>query len=259
MWFSAAYISYQKPITQFDLLLESLFIIAGTLIPAIVGLTFVFSDKDLRKDFIQHKILNFRQVKSRYWILAIFLAPISLLLGQLLSVFFGHNLSSQFKFSTALLNSVAMVPFWFIFLYDPIAEELGWRSYGADSLRARFNLFTMILIFAVFWCLWHVPLFFINSYIHFDQLVAMGMLYVINYFISILCIAFLIMWLYYKSNRNIFIPILFHFSMDAVAELFQTHPDSKVIQTALLGLLCIAIMIKERKYFFVLKYQEDSN
>ncbi len=61
---------------------------------------------------------------------------------------------------------------------------------------------------------------------------------------------FLMNWLYYKTNRNIMVPIVFHISAGFFNEIFMTHPDSKIIQTLLLLILTVFIVFKERDFFF---------
>ncbi|MEI6756220.1 MAG: hypothetical protein WCK85_00070 [Chlorobium sp.] len=63
-------------------------------------------------------------------------------------------------------------------------------------------------------------------------------------------------WLYYKTGRNILVAIVFHFTAGFFNEIFSTHPDSKIIQTALLLLLALFLMLKERDFFFRREYQE---
>jgi hypothetical protein len=53
-------------------------------------------------------------------------------------------------------------------------------------------------------------------------------------------------WLYYKTGRNIIIPIIFHITAGYFNEIFATHPDSKVIQTILLLIVAIIFVAKEK-------------
>ncbi|MDD4655961.1 MAG: CPBP family glutamic-type intramembrane protease [Bacteroidales bacterium] len=87
-------------------------------------------------------------------------------------------------------------------------EELAWHSYGTDSLVSRFNLFNASLIFAVYWAFWHFPLSFIKDYYH-SNLVESGTLYSINFVVSLIPFVLIMNWLYYKTNRNILLPIVF--------------------------------------------------
>ncbi len=57
-------------------------------------------------------------------------------------------------------------------------------------------------------------------------------------------------WLYYKTNRNILITIVFHLSANISNEIFATHPDSKVIQTVILTLITITVLVKDKDLFF---------
>jgi hypothetical protein len=63
-------------------------------------------------------------------------------------------------------------------------------------------------------------------------------------------------WLYYKTNRNILITVVFHCSANVSNEIFATHPDSKVIQTVLLLFFAVFIMFKDKNLFFKREYYE---
>jgi len=88
-------------------------------------------------------------------------------------------------------------------------EELAWHSYGTDSLVSRFNLFNASLIFSVFRAFWHFPLSFIKDYYH-SNLVESGVIYSINFIVSLIPFVMIMNWLYYKTNRNILLPVVFH-------------------------------------------------
>ena len=61
-------------------------------------------------------------------------------------------------------------------------------------------------------------------------------------------------WLYYKTGRNIFIPVIFHITAGYFNEIFATHPDSKVIQTILLLITAIIIVVREKDFFFTKEF-----
>jgi len=64
-------------------------------------------------------------------------------------------------------------------------------------------------------------------------------------------------WLYYKTRRNIIVAIVFHITAGGFNEVFATHPDSKIIQTALLFALSIGLVIGDRQFFLRREYRED--
>ena len=63
-------------------------------------------------------------------------------------------------------------------------------------------------------------------------------------------------WLYYKNNRNIFVPVVFHLCANVANEIFATHPDSKIIQTGMLAIFAGYILWSERKMFFEKNFSE---
>ena len=140
-------------------------------------------------------------------------------------------------------------------LIAPVIEELAWHTYGTDCLRSRFNLFNTSLIFAVFWALWHLPLSFIKDYYQ-SNLVDSGLIHAINFPISLIPFVLLMNWLYYKTERNVLVVIIFHTTAGYFNEIFSTHPDSKVIQTMLLTVLAVFVVTKERDFFFKRDYSE---
>ena len=128
-------------------------------------------------------------------------------------------------------------------------EEVGWRGYGEDSIRSRFNLFTTTVLFGVLWGLWHVPLFFINGYYQHD-LWNTSIVYVINFFAQILVATILMNWLYYRNNRSITAAILFHFMLNLFSVLFQTEQFTKCIITIVMLMIAMVIIARNRAFFF---------
>jgi hypothetical protein len=61
---------------------------------------------------------------------------------------------------------------------------------------------------------------------------------------------------YYRTYRNILIAIVFHVTAGYFNELFATHPDSKVIQTALLFVLSAVLVLKDKTFFLSREFRE---
>ncbi|MFA5641260.1 MAG: CPBP family glutamic-type intramembrane protease [Bacteroidales bacterium] len=206
LWFIGAYLSH---ITPFSSILEratGIIIFTGLLAPVIIALFYMLPDKEQRKDFLG-RFLNFRNIKHEYILIAFFLMLFSILCAQAISLFFGYS-ASQFELRGSFTFTSALFPVWFLLIASPMLEELAWHSYGTDSLVSRFNLFNASLIFAVYWAFWHFPLSFIKDYYH-SNLVESGTLYSINFVVSLIPFVLIMNWLYYKTNRNILLPIVF--------------------------------------------------
>lgn len=247
LWFISAYFSHKTPLTSTFEWLTGITSFAGLLAPVVIALFFMLPDKALRKDFLG-RFLNFGNVKPQYILITLFLMLLSILAAQTISLFFGYS-SDQFALRGAFTFTSAVFPVWFLLIAAPLLEELAWHSYGTDCLRSRFNLFTASLLFAIFWAFWHFPLSFINDYYH-SNLVESGTIYSINFVVSLIPFVFIMNWLYYKTNRNIILPIIFHITAGFFNEIFATHPMSKVIQTGLLLIVSVYLVLKDKELFF---------
>jgi len=252
-WFAAAYMSHITPMTDALLITRSFLGIIGLISPTIIAFLMIFPDAALRNDVL-HRFFTFKAIKPVYLLLTCGLMLASILLAQAISLLFGHS-ADQFHLAKSFSFSAGIFPGWFMILLAPLVEELAWHSYGTDCLRTRFNLFITSMIFAVFWALWHFPLSFIKDYYQ-SNLAETGLIYSINFSVSLIPYVLLMNWLYYKTGRNIVVAIVFHITAGLFNEIFATHPDSKVIQTGLLLALSIVIMLKERAFFFQRAYQE---
>ena len=111
------------------------------------------------------------------------------------------------------------------------------------------NLFNASLVFSLYWAFWHLPLAFIKGYYH-SYLIVQGWQYTLNFIVSMVIFVILMNWLYFKTGRSIMIAVLFHMTANVSNEIFETHPDSKIIQTIILLCVTIFILIREKQLFF---------
>jgi len=213
----------------------------------------ILPDKDMRNE-LHSATFKFRGIRPGFWILTLVLFPASILLAQAISLLFGHDVS-QFKIVENMSFSAGLFPAWFLLVIAPILEEFGWHTYGIHCLRNRFNLLVTSVIFGVIWGIWHMPLSFIKDYYQ-NVLVETGIIYSVNFLVSIIPYLIIGNWLYYKTNRNMLLVVLFHFLAGFSNEIFQTHPDSKVIQTLLLLIFSIIIICREKSFFFSKSHEE---
>lgn len=247
LWFLSGYFSHKEPYTHAFELATGICSFAGLLAPVIIALCYMLPDKELNKDFLG-RFFNFKGIRPRYILISFLLMLISILAAQAISLLFGYGIN-QFELRGSYTFTSAIFPVWFLLLAAPMLEELAWHSYGTDCLRSRFNLFNASLIFAVFWAFWHFPLSFIKGYYH-SNLLESGIIYSINFVLSLIPFVIILNWLYYKTNRNILLPVVFHITAGFFNEIFCTDPMSKVIQTGLLMIVSIYLVIKNKEMFF---------
>lgn len=247
LWLIAGYLSHIETKSETLQLWTSIIAFLGLLAPVIITLVMIKNNKMLVFD-LKARFFNFKSVDPLYIVLAFILMPLSILLAQTVSLFFGYSIE-QFQLAEAFSFTSGIFPVWFMLIITPLMEELAWHSYGTDALRSRFNLLTTSILFAFFWGIWHMPLASINNYYH-SNLVEEGWIYSVNFIVSLFPFVLIMNWIYYKANRNIILPIIFHITAGFFNEIFTTHPMSKVIQTALLIILSAFLIIKDRTFFF---------
>ena len=247
-WFITAWLSHsqlwENPIVVFW---GSVLGVFGLSIPFVIAMILILPDKEMRQE-LYSATFNFRNINFGFWILTIALFPVSILIAQAISLIFGHSIT-QFQFVEHLSFSAGIFPAWFLLVLAPVLEEFGWHTYGIHCLRNRLNLFWTSLIFGVIWGIWHMPLSFIKGYYQ-DVLVETGIIYSINFLVSLLPYLIIGNWIYYKTKRNMLLVVIFHLLAGFSNEIFQTHPDSKVIQTVLLLIVSTIIIYKEKEFFF---------
>lgn len=244
--FAAAYCSHTEGLEQYMVLC----MLPSLLAPFIVALFMVYGSKNdaLKEDF-KHRVFNLKLIKSNYWLAILFIMPLVVFLATTVSLLFGQSaeqfqLSSSFRvMSGAAYLSIA------ILILAPTFEELGWRGYGMDSLMKGRSLLKASLLFALLWGLWHVPLFFIKGYYHFE-LLQMNPIFALNFFVALIPASILSNWIFYKNGRSIIAIIIFHFILNLSATLFQTEQFTKCIITVFL-LIVSVIIIRQNKQFFM--------
>jgi membrane protease YdiL (CAAX protease family) len=246
-WFAAGYISHLTLNEERNMNIAIMLALIGLVSPMIIAFWLLNRNSDLRKDFFS-RFLNFKSIRPSYIFLTCFIMLASILAAMAISLMFGYS-PKQFVITGHFTFTSGVLPVWFLLIIAPIFEELAWHSYGTDCLRNKFNLFYTSLIFGAYWAIWHIPLSTIKDYYQ-ANLVESGWIYSLNFMVSIIPYVLIMNWLYYKTNRNIFLPIVFHITAVFFNEIFATHPDSKIIQTILLLILALYLIFKEKKFFF---------
>lgn len=249
-WFVAGYFSNVETSSYITNKWVSIIAFLGLLSPLIIVFFLAKGNKEMLRDLYQ-RIFIFKDMGSTYIVLAFVLMPLSILLAQAVSLLFDYSID-QFQFAKSFSFTSGIFPVWFMLIIAPLLEELAWHSYGTDSLRSRYNLFTTSMLFALYWGIWHFPLSTIKDYYH-SNLVEEHWIYSANFLISLFPFVIIMNWIYYKANRNIILPIIFHITAGFFNEIFATHPMSKVIQTVLLLIFSAYIILNDKDFFLIKK------
>lgn len=219
-------------------------------VPCITAVVMIYSsgNQGMIQDFWERLFLF--KVQPGYLAVILLLMPCTILLATVISLAFGYS-SDQFSLAKELsvMKGWSLLGILIPLLLAPLVEELGWRGYGVDSLRASNNLFTTSVIFGALWALWHLPLFFVKGYYQ-NQLWDLGFIHVLNFFVSVFVVAFLMNWVYYHTDRSIPAIVLFHSMLNLSSILFRTEPVTKCIATVLLCAVLTVVLIQDKSFFF---------
>jgi len=253
-WFIAAWLSHsewwENPTVVFW---GSILGITGLCGPFAIAMILILPDKEMRRELFS-SVFSFKGIRFHFWLLTFGLFPISILAAQAISLLFGHS-TSQFRIVENMSFSAGIFPAWFLLIIAPVLEEFGWHTYGIHCLRNRLNLLLTCVIFGVVWGVWHMPTSLIKGYYQ-NVLVETGIIYSINFLVSLIPYLVIGNWIYYKTNRNMLLVVVFHLLAGFSNEVFQTHPDSKIIQTVLLLIFSVILVCKEKSFFLSKSHEQ---
>ena len=244
-WFAAPYLG--DPINSDPIFL--MFMLAGLFTPFTTALYLIFISKnDALKSTFSNKLFNIKLIKWKTIPLFLILFPASIIISVLISTLFGYSFD-QFTIADEFSFSIGGIPTLLVLLLAACFEELGWRGYAVESLNNKFNYFEATAIFGILWSLWHLPMFFIPESYQ-AELLQEDFILVINFFVSIIPLAFIISWFCKKNSGSILGAILIHSIVNLSQEFFLVSPYTKCIQTLILIVIAAIFIIVDRNVFF---------
>ncbi len=241
-WCLGVYVGSQEGLEAYAALVNLL----GLLGPAAVALCLILmsGNEALKKDF-KNRLISLRGIRPTYLIFAVVLPPTMMCTSIWLSLLIGEP-TDQFQLAgTSNLLAVIIIAL----VLAPMIEELGWRGYGVDSLRAKTGMMHTTLLFSVLWSAWHAPLFLISGTYQNELTKMDNPLFVVNFFVSVIPAAFIANWLYYKNNRSIAAAVLVHSTLNAAAVLLNSGQVAKCIATLLYAAVAATIVAIDRSAF----------
>ena len=179
----------------------SILMVIGLIAPAVIStLMVVLSGSDVLKRDLKNKLIGFYKVKWLNALISILVFALIVVLSILLSTVFGQSLN-QFSFTEDFsFTGVGVGGALLTILLASIIEEVGWKGYCEDSIGNYMNWFWESMIFGALWSLWHLPLVFIKGTYQAGLMV--NPLFVVNFFISVIPLGFIITWMYLASFRT---------------------------------------------------------
>ncbi len=193
----------------------------GGIGPMVFGIYFTYREggDEVRRDYWR-RVMDWKRLDFRGWELSLLAVPLLTWLAGRVDILIGGrgiqlDLTTIHYFEGFLPQSLALPVFLvFMFLFGPVPEELGWRGYALDRLRARHGSLRASLILGLMWGLWHLPLFFLKG--AYQSTLGVGTVGFFLFFAGILPVSVVMTWIYDLARRSILSAILFHFSINLV-------------------------------------------
>jgi len=233
-------------IPHFNMLAEDLtlnvFIIVTALFASLLGGWMISSAVSPNKEIRQRmdSILPWRA--STVWtIIGIAFYPVLILLAWGLASLLGMGVEYPPLWDKPILD--VLPPYTLIFVLTFLAqggnEEPGWRGLMQPELQKRFSPLIAALIVAVFWSLWHLPLY-LNGF--YPGPLVGGM---ISGFIFRILLSIFLAWFYNRSDGNLFAIMFLHASFNVMVNFL---PTSDAGLTLLWLLLAIVLVFTGKMY-----------
>lgn len=230
-----------------------IFMLLGLLMPATTTIVTVLTSKNQAlKDDFKRKLIGFYRIKPLNILLAVAIFAMIVTSSIGISILFGGS-TKQFAFTEDFSFSIGGASALLTILVASTIEELGWRGYGEDAVGAYHSWFTESIIFGCIWAFWHLPLFWIPGTYQYG-LHKMGVLYVLNFLLSVIPLDFLQTWVYVKNNRSMLATIIFHLFINIMQEKIAMTPETKCIETLVVAITAVIIVLTNKELFFEKKH-----
>lgn len=119
-------------------------------------------------------------------------------------------------------------------------EELGWRGFLQPALEKKFPFVVSVLIVAIIWAFWHLPLWFVQNA---DQAV-------LNFFaFTCYCVTYsFVLAALYKLTKSVFSCVLVHAWCNVLTSMFTVNtlmnrPDARLIMVYALEILAAIAIV----------------
>jgi membrane protease YdiL (CAAX protease family) len=134
---------------------------------------------------------------------------------------------------------------FFIFIFGPFPEELGWRGYALDSLQERINPLFSSLVLGLIWAIWHTPLFLMRGTYQYDLGFGSVDFWLFMLFATLSSIFFT--WIYNNNQRSILSASLLHFVINLTGNVFVESLSTRTLRLILLLSLAVLLIFMTRK------------
>ncbi|HFE32385.1 MAG TPA: CPBP family intramembrane metalloprotease [Gammaproteobacteria bacterium] len=216
----------------------ALFIYVGGLGPPLAGLLMTAALEGragLRA--LWRRLVEWRRIPLRWALVALGLMPALTVLALALAGLFGMpgvpaSETTGIDFWSGHPWSLLGLAFWLL-LFGPLPEEIGWRGYALDRLQRRWSALGASVVLGMAWGLWHLPLFLMPGYYGGEPPDPL------RFAVNVVLASILITWIYNHTRRSVLAAVLFHFTINLCGELAPLSADADILRT----LLTLAVVL----------------
>ena len=196
---------------------------------AVVFIALILKDKSIFNDIKKQITKNKNNLK---WLLPALMIPSVL-------IFISSIIMSALKIKFVVFQG--NIKFYLISLLaifiGSITEEIGWRGFLLPNLQKKYSPLISSIIVGLLWGVWHF---------NFTG----GILGFILYIVTIIEISIMMTWLYNKTNRNLLLMIIWHFSFNLSSHIFlwdRFNLTLYIIQSLIFAIPCLFIVLFKYK------------
>ncbi len=177
----------------------------------------------------------------RWTLFAVCFFPLLLLLSWGMGTALGQAIEYPALWTRSLVEVIPL--FLLAFTLTALArggmEEPGWRGLLQPALQNKFSPLVASLIVALFWSLWHLPLF-LNGFYPEDLVTGMvgGGIYRI-------LLAIFLTWFYNRAGGNLLLLVILHTAFNVMVNYL---PLSESVLTVLWLLVTVVVVVKDQMY-----------
>ncbi|TNE56031.1 MAG: CPBP family intramembrane metalloprotease [Bacteroidetes bacterium] len=181
------------------------------------------------------------QVPLRWYLIALFTAPVLMLLVYfILSVFsdgFSPTILASEEVPLLLVGGIAGG------LLAGFFEEIGWTGFAVPQLRRHFSILSAGLLVGALWGLWHLPLFTVPDP---SGEVPLGILLPVKLLTILPAFRVAMVWVY-DHTKSLLVVILMHVSLTASTLILQpaaaTGMHIVIFNLTMTGLVYLAVWL----------------
>lgn len=182
------------------------------------------------------------RVPLRWW--AVALSPLGLLVVALFAdVISGSELPSPLAFAqmSGLPTSLGVLGVALIvLLINGYGEETGWRGFALPLLQRRFSPLIAMLVLALIWAGWHLPMFFV-----LDNFRSFSLGTVIGWLLGLTAGSIVLGWLYNRSGGSVALVAVWHAGFNMVSATAAASGLLAAIVTTVVMLQAVVLIVAE--------------